>query len=118
MCSIDLDPCEVWQERKVTARKDHRCSCCGGRIKSGEVYVRHFSVFEGDVSAEKACGACEEMRRDFLAEHGTCGSPGYMQTLLEECIDYEDRDVDGVGAKWRAAIDAMLARRAAAERSA
>lgn len=116
MCSIELEPCEVWQERKVTARKDHRCSCCGGRIRAGEVYVRHFSVFEGDVSAEKSCAACEEMRRDFREEHhGTCGTPGYMQTLLEECIDYED---EGTGAKWRAAIDAMRARRAAAEAAA
>lgn len=122
MCVIELEPCTVWQEHEVTARKAHMCDCCRGEIPAGARYVRHFSVFEGDASTEKLCKACEEVRQAFDLVHGTHGTPSSMPDLLSECVseewtwspneDDDERVLTEVGALWRQALDEMKARAA------
>lgn len=111
MCSIDLDPCDVWSETWRRARKDHACSCCGGAIASGERYVAHFSKFEEYIDTAKLCSPCHEAREEFANAHDA-GSPqpGYFRELLTSCISDGDEESD---AKWKPMLDAMDARRAA-----
>ncbi len=53
MCEIDFDgTCSVWRENTRKARKEHRCSCCGGTIRVGKTYLDHFSVYEGDAARQ------------------------------------------------------------------
>ncbi len=111
MCDIDLEPSDFWSERKAKARKQHRCDCCGGAIRPGDVYLRHFSVYDGVAVTEKECPACMEMGERFAKEHGQRSNPSYMGQLLRDCLD------SGEGDHWRADIDAMKARKEAARAS-
>lgn len=96
MCSVDLEPCEVWSETPRQARKAHRCSCCGQTIARGETYVAHFSVLQGDVTAEKLCGRCGAFRDEFSAAHGDelIPTPSYFPQMLADYI------ADGERARW------------------
>jgi hypothetical protein len=53
------DVAEVWEQRKRRARKDHKCRACGIKIRRGDLYVYHFSLFEGQVDTVKRCLACD-----------------------------------------------------------
>ena len=113
MCDVEFDT--YWStcsERKVTARKMHVCDCCHGVIRPGEIYVKHFSVTEGDVTSEKTCSACWDMTAAFAADHGTHSNPSSMPALLDTCIETErDEGNDAMADKWQAAVDAMRDRR-------
>lgn len=87
MCSIELEPCEVWEESEVRARKEHVCDACGVTILKGARYVRHFSVYDKEPTHEKCCAACEEIRERFRGEHDTIGVPSWLAEGLHECID-------------------------------
>ena len=63
MCSIDLDPASLWDEREVKARKRHTCDCCHGLIKAGVTYVKHFSICDGDVSTKRPKQSLLRLRR-------------------------------------------------------
>ena len=58
MCDLDLEPCEIWNEKKRKAQKSHECDCCGRMIRPGEIYLVHFSVYDGDTTSEKVCAEC------------------------------------------------------------
>ena len=103
MCYIDLEPCEVWEERERKARKEHRCSCCHGAILAGQVYLVHFSVFEGTATSGKMCTACRDDRATFAADHdGTLCTPSYFPQMLRECIGEFFDEADA--AHWKAML--------------
>lgn len=114
MCDIDYDDgehCAMWEERKVgKAKKDHKCSCCGGAIAKGDSYVTHFSIFGNEPWHEKKCLPCDQIVQDFKKEHdGQSGIPSYIPELLHHCIDEEGADSEA-GKKWQAALDEMTRR--------
>lgn len=110
MCYIDLEPCTVWDENTVRARKIHRCDCCGGDILIGRRYTRHFSVFDRSPTSEKMCAACTKMSLAFSDEHGQRANPSAMRELLDECIGW-GRESRGAEAKpWRLAVLGMQRR--------
>lgn len=105
MCYVDLEPCEVWDERERKACKSHKCNCCGGAIRPGEMYLVHFSVFEGLPNSEKMCGPCRDDRKEFADAHdGTLCQPHHLWEMVSGCIG-EGFD-EGDDEKWKA----MLAR--------
>lgn len=100
MCFVDLDPCEVWQERDRKARKEHKCSCCHRTIKPGEMYLVHFSVFEGNPESQKCCKECEADRAEFAKAHdGTLCTPHHLPEMVRSCIGEGDDD-----AAWEAML--------------
>lgn len=120
MCDIDDgERCEVWCETQRRARKPHRCNACHGPIGEGEIYLVHFSKFEGYVSSEKMCVECELARQEFADAHnGVLWSPSIMRAMLTECIDEgatADEEggtiVDPEDARWQMMVEAMDARR-------
>jgi hypothetical protein len=64
------------------AKKQHRCSECGGHIEPSEVYERTYGVWDGYSCTFKICKACEEAR-DWLTTES----------------DWPD-DIDGDGHQW------------------
>lgn len=95
MCYIDYEPCTVWNETHHKARKEHICSCCGRTIRIGEIYMTHFSVFEGDVTSQKCCAECEKDRQEFADAHeGTLCTPGSLVGDLKDCIYDGGDDTD------------------------
>jgi hypothetical protein len=79
----------------ITARKQHRCTECGGIIEAGEQYDRHAGNYGGDFYTYKLCGLCGQAWRWFGREydpdpdtHGV----GDLATHLEEAWDYNKFD--------------------------
>lgn len=109
MCEIDTgDRCEVWDERHRKARKEHKCSCCYRTIMMGELYLVHFSVYEGNCETQKCCAECEFDRHQFSQAHeGWLPQPHYLPEMLDECIS-EDPDSEE---KWKPMLERILASR-------
>jgi len=106
MCVIDFDEyCTIWNETERTARKQHKCSSCGGRIQPGEKYVDHFDVFEGEANHEKCCMACDVDRKEFGKAHEVSLGPGGWREYLDECIA-EDSEYDSDTDEYRPGEDA------------
>lgn len=52
---------EFFEERKVTARKAHRCMECPEQIKPGDRYSYGFGLCEGDPCENKLCLTCRAL---------------------------------------------------------
>lgn len=70
-CWCDYDPPEFYDRREPTARKEHRCAECGGRILPGERYERVSGKWDGDFSQFKTCCRCTSLR-DWVKAHVPC----------------------------------------------
>lgn len=51
--------CTIHESAIRKARKEHSCSACSARILPGHYYRYVFTLFDGDVSVFKRCGACD-----------------------------------------------------------
>lgn len=110
MCFVDLEPCEVWDERDRKARKEHKCSACGGKITVGSLYVVHFNVFEGEAKSDKMCKPCEAARREFAKDHdGMLCMPRELINMIRECIGEEGGE-EFANPRWIELIAEMNAR--------
>jgi hypothetical protein len=112
MCSIDLEPCSVWSDTVVVARKEHQCDCCDGTIRPGAEYTRHFSVFDGNPTSEKRCAPCTAMCERFRKAHGQLTTPSGMAQLLWDCVGEGDDE----SKRWRLELLNMERRAKARQR--
>ena len=74
------------RESKPIARKEHRCSWCGGVIPVGEKYERQVLEYDGYLYEWKNHLKCSEvaMSLDMFDE---CGDEGLDEVYFKECID-------------------------------
>jgi len=108
MCYIDLEYAEIWSETEHTARTRKFCSSCDGEIKPGERYIKHFSKYDGNITSNRLCLACEKDRAEFADAHdGMSPTPDNFYNMLSECISEDDE-----GDRWRPMLESMKARRA------
>lgn len=70
-CWCDYDPPEFYDRREPTARKEHRCQECGGRILPGETYERVSGKWDGQFSQFKTCCRCTDLR-EWVKAHVPC----------------------------------------------
>ena len=112
MCVIECeDYCDVFTETTVKARKRHKCDCCKGPIEPGQTYLKHFSVFDGQVTSEKMCCQCEVDRKSFCDAHGNIlWPPGSVVEMVRECVGQDEESE----AEW----GPLLARLSAGYRAA
>mgnify|MGYP001559210273 CR=1 FL=1 len=68
MCEEADESWDVFDERRVRARKQHTCVACTDPIEPGHVYFKTFTVFEGLVGGWKHCVRCNIMYRRLLTE--------------------------------------------------
>lgn len=108
MCDLSTDDrCDVWNETRRRARKEHRCDSCRAAITPGRLYVVTSMVFDGYASSEKSCLRCFALAKRFGAEHRLTPSPSSLLEYLDECVE---NDEDGDSAKWRRAAQRVRAR--------
>jgi hypothetical protein len=74
-CTCDYgEAATIWREEERRARREHRCSDCGGMIRRGEHYRSLACLFDGEWSCSKRCADCQflihEVERAFM---GACG---------------------------------------------
>lgn len=62
---------DVYDERRVKARKVHHCVACGERVEPGHIYMRVAIIYDGGVTTLKRCLRCQaihEHLRDVAPE--------------------------------------------------
>lgn len=55
------EPCAVWNEVAVRARKSHVCTGCRETIAAGHQYRRTTTIYDGSVDVFKHCLRCAAM---------------------------------------------------------
>lgn len=73
MCDEADEYFSVYNERRVRARKPHVCCACKETIRTRDVYVRTFTVFEGVGESYKHCLRCNAML-DAIAKRAEYGA--------------------------------------------
>lgn len=90
----------VYDERRVKARKTHRCGACRESIQPGHFYVRVGVVFDGRGSAIKRCLRCQALHVHLRAKCDALNAAsnahfGYADRMwpderLDCGLDYEE----------------------------
>ena len=108
MCELDFegDGSYVWSEKLVkAARVTHACDVCDGSILIGASYMRHFSVYDGNICSENLCMPCYKVMQVFAEAHGVVGvTPSSLEPYLHECAESE-------GDMWQHALQEISKRR-------
>jgi hypothetical protein len=80
-CYCDYEPCEVYSEKKLRARKLYHCDECGEEISPGTEYVRVKALSDGRWTLAKRCVPCQSIARDYC-----CGivDPGMIREVVQE----------------------------------
>jgi hypothetical protein len=65
----DGEPVDVDSERRVRARKEHRCSACKETIERGHLYVRHTLIYGGTVDETIRCLRCDAIYQELVVIH-------------------------------------------------
>jgi len=101
----DAESPEFLSEEKRRARKDHRCSDCGGVIAVGETYVHVSGMWGGRIETYKICSGCGSLRGVF-----GCACFGELKSeIFEELHETGDLPIGDFGALGAAKLDEMLA---------
>lgn len=83
---IDCLP-DLYEEKKVVARKDHVCCECRKTIKRGQPYERIKGLWEGKFETYKTCIDCLSVRKAFFES--------YIFGELYDSLYEEIADADG-----------------------
>jgi predicted transglutaminase-like protease len=73
MCFIYDEYAELYKEKDVKAKKEHKCSECARTIFKNETYQYIFTIFQGDATTTKICSDCKDKRQkihDIEISHG------------------------------------------------
>ena len=60
--------CELYENKIVTARKDHRCEFCRKKIAKGEKYSREKGLYDNEFFERILCIPCNKMLDEFVSE--------------------------------------------------
>ena len=98
---------QILEQSLRKARKDHRCSSCGRRIRKGSHYEYQASIDSGEWGHWKQCMRCTAAIEQLdVADGDHCIFPGYVhETLHDEAVTIGWR---ALREKLRDWIDARL----------
>jgi len=97
-CACDFsDPAVFLSERRVAARKRHRCGECGASIAPGETYERVSGLQGGEFWTCKTCPRCLALV-DWIRAHIPCFCREYggLSEMLEGYVEAA-READAPG---------------------
>jgi hypothetical protein len=84
--SIDCDGGErvdVDNQRRIRARKEHKCDACHEAIERGHLYVRHTLIFGGTVDATVRCLRCDAIYQELVIIHRAANADPNSDCYLE-----------------------------------
>ena len=92
-CYCDYEPSDVWNQRRVKARKAWKCGECCGTISIGETYHRAKSLYDGRWDTFRRCEdcmviACDLKKLERLKDFCFCDLWGGMTHAMGEAWDY------------------------------
>ena len=106
MCMIETADgvSQVLQESKRKARKEHKCSECGRKIRIGERYLYETTLFDGEIEYHKTCAHCQVCRAWLTSNCGGWLYGGIEEDIMEHAHDYRRKDLIrlrwGMGRFW------------------
>jgi hypothetical protein len=59
----------VDNQRRVRARKEHRCHACKETIERGHLYARHTLIYGGEVDETIRCLRCDTIYQELVVIH-------------------------------------------------
>lgn len=65
----DGEPLDVDSQRRMRARKEHRCDACKETIERGHFYVRHTLIHAGEVDETLRCLRCDAIYQQLVVIH-------------------------------------------------
>jgi hypothetical protein len=68
-CGDGDEPVVVNNERRMRARKEHRCHACKETIERGHLYARHTLIYGGEVDETIRCLRCDTIYRELCVIH-------------------------------------------------
>lgn len=77
------------EEKRVKARKEHRCDWCRCRIKKGEEYTFSKSIQDGDFNTWKSCDTCKAYVQEMFDKgwdkgEGYCTQSQFADFMINE----------------------------------
>lgn len=89
MCECDYEMPEAFEQSHPKAKKFHRCHECLGWIAPGEVYLKTWGVWDGDVRTYKTCIDCQQFLGWAEDQNGDdiCYAFGNMIHDVGDCLD-------------------------------
>lgn len=88
MCDEHVD---IWNQKWVTARKEHNCCECGKKIQHGNKYLRIETLYEGSWDRYSLCMVCDA-HWDFYRKQPDSDGCILLQGLHEEEANAETHD--------------------------
>ena len=86
----DGDRAEFYTEKKVKARKSHKCSECKKEIRRGEIYERVTGKWDGEIDTYKTCKTCLNILNEFFCEGRIFGNMKWdLYENLQETLRYD-----------------------------
>lgn len=80
-------------EKTVTARKPHRCLCCGAiAIQPGQMYHRETYVYDGRVYDWVSCADCNMIGGDVYEWYGEPGEGVSADEYDEWATEHQETD--------------------------
>lgn len=80
----------VYAEKRVKARKAHRCGACRETIQPGHYYMRVGTVFDGSASTIKRCLRCQKIHEHLRTKCAEVGYDMWPDERLNCGMDYEE----------------------------
>lgn len=98
---------QLLKSKTVTARKPHRCACCGeGAVKVGERYQRETYIYDGRVYDWVSCNECASLQMHVWDWAGRpeegIGADAYIEWAREH---HEDREHGQCARAYLARVD-------------
>lgn len=79
--SVDDDCLRELENKLVTARKEHVCCECRGKIKKGDKYELFTGIGDGNIERYKTCEDCLSLRKAFFKDF-------YFERMWEDLKDH------------------------------
>jgi len=97
-CYCDIEPADVYKEKRPIARVQHTCSECGKPIYKGERYELVDMVYDGTWIHCKTCVYCLAVR-DLMVSRLTCfcwAHKGLWEEVYQTLSDLAPGEVPGL----------------------
>jgi len=82
-CACEYGYCDIYEEIKRKANKNHVCDCCRECIEKGDEYFAINTLYDGEWSNLKVCDCCMEDGKN-LRRLGFCFSWSDLEDVLRE----------------------------------
>jgi hypothetical protein len=105
MCNTDYDHPDIYNEKLLIARKDHKCSECSRVILKGEQYKKVDGLWQKRWETYKTCAHCLVLQDWLIAQCGGFLHQGLKDEIGEHAYDYGSmvlaRGLISMRRKWK-----------------